>query len=150
MSTSGGATARGSHCLTSWLSTKKITLSSAEAELMAAVKAAAEGVGVLQMAEEAHMRITVDVKLGSSAALGAVARKGDGKFRHVKVANLWLQELADERSGEEQSSRQRTSGRRSNETLDENTTKHSKSPVRVSRHEGPRRSQHSELRNRDA
>ena len=36
------------------------------------------------------------IKLDSNAALGKVGRKGNGKLRHIKVGNLWLQELADE------------------------------------------------------
>ena len=49
-STSGGVILRGSHCLKTWSSTQKsITLSSAEAELVAAVKASTELIGIIQM-----------------------------------------------------------------------------------------------------
>ena len=38
------------------------------------------------------------VMVDSSAALGAVKRKGNGKLRHVKVGMLWIQEKRE--SGE--------------------------------------------------
>ena len=49
-STSGGVMMRGTHYLKSWSSTQKnVTLSSAEAELLAAVKASGEALGMLQL-----------------------------------------------------------------------------------------------------
>ena len=33
--------------------------------------------------------------MDSSAALAVVARKGTGKLRHVRVGQLWVQELAE-------------------------------------------------------
>ena len=52
-STSGGAIVMGSHTLKTWSSTQKnITLSSGEAELVAAVKTCTETIGVTQMAKD--------------------------------------------------------------------------------------------------
>ena len=51
-STSGGVILRGTHHVKSWCITqKRVTLSSAEAELGALVKAATETIGILPMAE---------------------------------------------------------------------------------------------------
>ena len=94
-STSGGVIMRGSHCLRTWSSTQKfVTLSSAEAELMAAVKASTEGIGITQLAADWGLRAIASVYVDSSAALAVVGRKGNGKLRHVRVGHLWLQEKA--------------------------------------------------------
>ena len=42
-----------------------------------------------------NIRMTWEIKLDSSAALGVVAREGTGKLRHVNVASSGLQALAD-------------------------------------------------------
>lgn len=90
---------RGSHCLRTWSSTQKfVTLSSAEAELMAAVKASTEGIGITQLAADWGLSATASVCVDSSAALAVVSRKGNGKLRHVRVGHLWIQEKAS--SGE--------------------------------------------------
>ena len=99
-STTGGILMRGSHCLKGFSVTqKRVTLSSAEAELGAAVKVAAETIGIEQLASGMGLqssgsssRIYVD----SSAALGVVGRKGNGRLRHVRVGQLWIQQLAEE------------------------------------------------------
>ena len=50
-STSGGAILRGSHLIKSWSVTQKnVTLSSGEAELVAAVKATSEAIGIARLA----------------------------------------------------------------------------------------------------
>ena len=36
-----------------------------------------------------------EVMVDSSAALGAVKRRGNGKLRHVRVGLLWVQERAE-------------------------------------------------------
>ena len=90
---------RGAHYIKSWASTQKnITLSSGEAELVAAVKASTELIGVIQLAAEWGRRIGGAVYVDSSAALGVVHRRGNGKMRHVKVGQLWIQEQAEEGS----------------------------------------------------
>ena len=83
----------GGHCIKSWSSTQKsITLSSAEAELVAAVKMSAELIGVEQLMSEWGWPVSSEVLVDSSAALGVVSRKGNGKLRHVRVGMLWIQE----------------------------------------------------------
>ena len=83
----------GKHCLRTWAATQKnITLSSGEAELVACVKASTELIGIMQMCSEWGREYQGEVLVDSSAALGAVKRKGNGKLRHVRVGLLWVQE----------------------------------------------------------
>ena len=99
-STTGGVLMRGTHCIKAFSVTqRRVTLSSAEAELGAAVKVAAEAIGIEQLAEGMGVsfagyssRVFVD----SSAALGVVGRRGNGKLRHVRVGQLWVQQLAED------------------------------------------------------
>ena len=96
-STSGGVIMRGTHYIKSWSSTQKnVTLSSGEAELVAAVKASCELIGILQMASEWGEEIEGEVFVDSTAALAITGRKGNGKMRHVRVGMLWIQEKAEE------------------------------------------------------
>ena len=98
-STSGGVVMRGGHFLKSWSSTQKnITLSSGEAELVAAVKTSVEILGIKQMAEEWGLEVDGSVYVDSSAALGVTRRVGCGKMRHVKVGLLWVQQRAEDGS----------------------------------------------------
>ena len=88
---------RGQHFLKSWSSTqKRVTLSSAEAELGAAVKTTTEAIGIAQMASGLGKELEIEIFVDSSAALGVVARKGCGKLRHVRVGQLWIQQLAED------------------------------------------------------
>ena len=84
---------RGDHHVKS--AQKRVTLSSAEAELGALVKATTEAIGIMQMAESLGRRVEGEVYVDSSAALAVVARKGCGKLRHVRVGQLWVQEIAE-------------------------------------------------------
>ena len=87
----------GEHYIKSWSSTQKnITLSSGEAELVAAVKTSTETMGVMQMAEEWDIHLRGSILVDSAAALGVVKRRGNGKLRHIKVGMLWIQEKAEE------------------------------------------------------
>ena len=96
-STSGGAIMRGGHCLKTWSSTQKsITLSSGEAELVAAVKMSAEMIGLAQLLEDWGVEMEARVYVDSSAAIGIVQRKGNGKMRHVRVGMLWIQERVED------------------------------------------------------
>ena len=66
---------------------------------MAAVRASCEAIGIVQLAVGwGRASATAQVCVDSSAALAVVGRRGNGKLRHVKVGDLWLQEKAD--SGE--------------------------------------------------
>ena len=81
----------------SWASTqKKVTLSSAEAELSACIKASSETIGILQMAAGLGRMVTGEVYVDSSAALAVVGRKGNGKLRHIRVGHLWVQQVAED------------------------------------------------------
>ena len=87
---------RGEHHVKSWsITQKRVTLSSAEAELGALVKTSTEVIGVLQMAEGLGRAMTAEVLVDSSAALAVVHRKGCGKLRHIRVGQLWVQEVAE-------------------------------------------------------
>ena len=87
---------RGSHHLKSWSVTqKRVTLSSAEAELSAVVKTSAETIGMIQMAMGLGDQVVGEVFVDSSAALAVTQRKGTGKLRHVRIGQLWIQEIAE-------------------------------------------------------
>ena len=88
---------RGTHMIKSWSSTQKsITLSSGEAELVAAVKTCTELIGVTQLMNDWGRNAEGEVYVDSSAAIGVAHRKGNGKLRHVKVGLLWIQEKVEE------------------------------------------------------
>ena len=95
-STSGGAICRGSHCLRTYSVTQKsVTLSSAEAELIALVRACSEAIGMCQLAEGWCLSMNAAMYVDSSAALAVVQRRGNGRLRHVRVGHLWIQELSE-------------------------------------------------------
>ena len=96
-STSGGAIMLGGHCLKSWSSTQKsITLSSGEAELVAAVKMCTEVIGIIQLARDWGVELEGRIYVDSSAAIGVAKRRGNGKLRHVRVGLLWIQERIED------------------------------------------------------
>ena len=76
-STSGGVIVRGTHFLKGWSRTQQcITLSSAEAELVAMCKLSAELLGVLSMLKDLGEVQTGTVLADSTAALAIADRKG--------------------------------------------------------------------------
>ena len=89
---------RGMHHIKSWCVTqKRVTLSSAEAELGTLVETTSEAIfGIIQMAEGLGSEISGEVFVDSNAALTVVNRKGCGKLRHVRVGQLWVQQLTDD------------------------------------------------------
>ena len=92
-STSGGAMIWGSHCLKMWSSTQAtIALSSAEAELYALTKGAAQGLGMMSLLSDFGVAVNVTVHTDASAAIGIVRRAGLGKLRHLNVRYLWVQD----------------------------------------------------------
>ncbi len=96
-STSGGVILSGGHLLKSWSSTQRsITLSSGEAELVAAVKMSAELIGMTQLTADWGVPCRGHVYVDSSAALGVAQRRGNGKLRHVRVGTLWIQEKVED------------------------------------------------------
>ena len=87
----------GSHWIKSWSSTQKcVTLSSRESELVALDKASTELIGALQLLDDWQQPTTGEVFVDSSAALGVVKRRGCGKMRHIRVGQLWVQEVEEE------------------------------------------------------
>ena len=92
-STSGGVIVLGEHCLKSWFSTQEIVaLSSAEAELYALTKGAAQALGVLSLLADFGVELNGTVHTDASAAIGIIRRKGLGKIRRLNVRYLWLQD----------------------------------------------------------
>ena len=86
----------GKHTIKTWSTTQKsITLSSAEAELVAAVKMSTELIGITQLAEDWGLPLKGRVQVDSSAAIGVIGRRGNGKLRHVRVGSLWIQERVE-------------------------------------------------------
>ena len=83
----------GEHFLKSWSRTQNsVTLSSAEAELVAMVKVTAELIGVLYMLKDWGDDMKGRVYADSSAALAISNRRGSGKLRHIAIGLLWIQE----------------------------------------------------------
>ena len=91
-STSGGITRFGAHTLKTWSSTQAtVALSSAEAELYALTKGAAQALGFITLLADLGMEVTATVHTDASAAIGIARRAGLGKLRHLNVRYLWLQ-----------------------------------------------------------
>ena len=86
----------GRHLVKSWSRTQdSVTLSSAEAELVALSKLAMETLGVRSMAAEWKLTDSTKPSMlwaDASAALSIAKRQGAGKMRHINVRTLWLQE----------------------------------------------------------
>ena len=74
-----------------------IATSSGEAELYAAVKGAAELLGVQSLAKDFGIDLKVELRVDANATIGMMHRKGLGKLRHVDVGYLWIQDAV--RSG---------------------------------------------------
>ena len=92
-STSGGVARLGSHALKSWSSTQAtIALSSAEAELYALTKGAAQALGFITLLADLGVEVSATVHTDASAAIGIARRAGLGKLRHLNVRYLWLQQ----------------------------------------------------------
>lgn len=92
-STSGGAIYLSGFLISTWARTQHaVTLSSCEAELIAANTGATESMmvkSVLQeLGEEASVRVLVDNK----GCVDFVHRTGLGRMRHIRLRQLWLQE----------------------------------------------------------
>ena len=95
-STSGGAIMCGSHYLKGWARIQNhVTLSSAEAELIALVKCTSELLGIRAMYRDWGSIKTGIVYADSSSALAIAKRKGAGKLRHIHISALWIQEKQD-------------------------------------------------------
>ena len=83
----------GGHLIQHWSRTQQlVALSSAEAELNAAVKAGQEGIGIGNLLGEMGSQYYVQLYGDSSANHGIITRQGTGKVKHLSVRQLWLQE----------------------------------------------------------
>lgn len=96
-STIGGCLWHGAHLLKVWSKTQAaISLSSAEAELYAAVHCAAEALGLQSLMKDLSGDAKIHLGMDASAALGMINRQGLGKARHVETQWLWIQQAARE------------------------------------------------------
>ena len=92
-STSGGVARFGAHVLKTWSSTQAtVALSSAEAELYALTKGAAQALGFITLLADLGVEAKATVHTDASAAIGIARRAGLGKLRHLNVRYLWLQQ----------------------------------------------------------
>ena len=86
----------GGHFIKGWSRTQNhVTLSSAEAELIALVKCSAELMGIRSAMRDFGVDSNGVVYADSSAALAIANRKGAGKLRHINISTLWIQEKQD-------------------------------------------------------
>ena len=69
-----------------------IAQSSAESELLATVRGATEGIGLISLARDLGMEFLVRLHVDASAALGIVERRGVGRVRHLDVGSPWIQQ----------------------------------------------------------
>ena len=84
------------HFIKAWSKTQaSITLSSAEAELVAMCKLAAEMIGMGSLAADFGHDLKVTMYADSSAAIAIAKRRGSGKLRHINIGLLWIQEKVE-------------------------------------------------------
>ena len=89
---SGGILMIGGRMIKAWSKTQNsISLSSAEAELIAMVKLSTELIGLMSLARDLNCRLHGRVWADSSAALAVVKRSGAGRLRHINISLLWVQ-----------------------------------------------------------
>ena len=97
-STTGGCIMIGKHAVKSWSKTQSlVALSSGESELYAALKSAAETLGLMSMLKDLNWVMEGKVYGDASAALGIIHRIGLGQARHIDTSLLWIQQTAAER-----------------------------------------------------
>ena len=94
-STSGGIILAGSHLIKCWSKAQHaVSLSSAEAELYAAVRTASEAIGAESLMEDLGMSTYGRPQVGvdASAAIAMITREGLGAAKHIDKHFLWIQE----------------------------------------------------------
>ena len=100
-STSGGMLTVNGVGVTHWSRTQKTrALSSGEAEYYATVTGCAEGLEMQSVAEDLGWKAEMWLWTDSSAAKAIGNRWGLGKFRHVELKWLWVQDVVKEGPGE--------------------------------------------------
>ena len=83
----------GEHCIKAWSSNQAVfALSSGEAELNAALKGAAELLGLRELLLEMGVQLKLALYGDSTACRGTLMREGAGKVKHLQVRQLWLQQ----------------------------------------------------------
>ena len=83
----------GVHLLHHWASSQQIiATSSAESELYALCRCAAQTLGLISVTKDLGDHKQGSVSVDSSATLAIVHRKGLGKIRHLDVQYLWMQD----------------------------------------------------------
>ena len=70
-----------------------VSLSSAEAELYAAIKACSETLGFLSLLKDYQIHANGKVMSDANAALGIMKRQGLGRTRHIHTSYLWIQQV---------------------------------------------------------
>ena len=97
-STSGGCLMVGNHLIKGWAKTQAlIALSSAESELYAVLRTAAETLGFISIGKDMNYKLGGRVWGDASEALGIIHRRGLGRTRHIDTSLLWVQQVAAER-----------------------------------------------------
>ena len=83
----------GAHCLTTASFTQSvISLSSAEAEYYAMVKAACRLIGMTYLLRDVGCSFKARLWSDSSAGIGIACRRGASGVRHIETQTLWLQQ----------------------------------------------------------
>ena len=94
-STSGGALMIGSHCIKTWSKTQAcVTLSSAESELLGAVRAGVEALGMQSLVQDLGTEMRMCIHMDALAALGVIQRKGVGMPPLSSSFLAWLAAIA--------------------------------------------------------
>ena len=83
---------RGSHNVKTWDKAQPlVTLSTAEAELVASVKAATEGRGFRNLLADVGKSGQVKLLMDATAAIGMLERRGLGAAKHIDTRWMWMQ-----------------------------------------------------------
>eukprot|EP00439_Symbiodinium_sp_Y106_P030429 s6148_g3.t1 len=92
-STSSGSLFHGSHLIKCYSSTQHVlSLSSAESEFYAGLKAASVLLGALAMAADFRFELKGELHMDASAAKSLISRRGHGKAKHISRCYLWIQQ----------------------------------------------------------
>ena len=87
----------GSNPVKMWSRTQAlVSLSSAEAELFASIKACSETLGFLSLLKDYQLHVKGKVMSDANAALGIIKRQGLGRTRHIHTSYLWVQQVNDQ------------------------------------------------------
>ena len=83
---------RGLHNVKTWGKAQPmVTLSTAEAELVAGIKAATEGRGFGNLLNDFGTEGQVKLMMDATAAIGILERRGLGATKHIDTRWMWLQ-----------------------------------------------------------